>query len=504
MERQNKRPRLSDNNDTDDFDLGEARARNNLKLKSRFESIFEKYGKDFSSMGDEIDLKTGAIVVDNGHLQEMQNEQDVGRVEDDPNPDDTRSSGELEFDWIDSNGVLDDAELQDNEHHNTTNRDSEDDSPISGHSETAGNLESKTTGSNHEAPNTVNSEMNGTHSTNKFTHDIPPVDPIWQTPNIEGLLPNRVSKSAPMHTPPDRAMSVSPSNGKSLWAGPWTRAPRKDKGIKRGQQRPRSNQPRRKLFSTPELEALRKYKFASAGAESDDSDDPLQDDSYQTPTKGPSPDIGKRANGPDTPATRNKDTERSCSFCKENFSEIQFVHHLDALLSKDKNDDGVHNLEEIRKLRESLPGSGQPKSSDEHKNGESPLISSQMTVSAPIPVSKTPIPKRISSHQRTLSPQKTSPVQQDENGAHNEQEFPDQDYGINDLDALVDDDRFSTTSGLSSIQIESSPAKTPPGKQGTSFPLAVGSSEKKIESEERFSLFSKRPIKVPIFRRTNL
>ena len=42
-----------------------------MKLKSRFESIFEKYGKDFTDTADEIDLRTGEIYVDNGHLRSM-------------------------------------------------------------------------------------------------------------------------------------------------------------------------------------------------------------------------------------------------------------------------------------------------------------------------------------------------------------------------------------------------------------------------------------------------
>ncbi|MCJ1252727.1 hypothetical protein MMC24_000533 [Lignoscripta atroalba] len=57
--------------------LHQRRLRNDLHLKSKFESLFEKYSKDFSHVGDEIDLETGEIVVDNGHLQSMQDEQDV-------------------------------------------------------------------------------------------------------------------------------------------------------------------------------------------------------------------------------------------------------------------------------------------------------------------------------------------------------------------------------------------------------------------------------------------
>lgn len=66
--------------DDPDADLFEKRARNDLHLKSRFEAIFEKYGKDFSDVGDEIDLKTGSIVVNKGHIQSMAHEQDVGQV----------------------------------------------------------------------------------------------------------------------------------------------------------------------------------------------------------------------------------------------------------------------------------------------------------------------------------------------------------------------------------------------------------------------------------------
>ena len=77
MERQVKKRRL--NLDDPNSDLHEQRARNDLHLKSRFEAIFEKYGKDFSAVGDEIDLETGRIVVDKGHIQRMAHEQDTGQ-----------------------------------------------------------------------------------------------------------------------------------------------------------------------------------------------------------------------------------------------------------------------------------------------------------------------------------------------------------------------------------------------------------------------------------------
>ena len=60
-----------------DADLEQRRAQLDYKLKSTFEAIFEKYGKDFDGIGDEIDLETGDWT-NNGHLIEMQDERDPG------------------------------------------------------------------------------------------------------------------------------------------------------------------------------------------------------------------------------------------------------------------------------------------------------------------------------------------------------------------------------------------------------------------------------------------
>ena len=73
MEPPLKRQRLDDSQKH----LLQKRARNDLRLKSRFESIFEKFGKDFTGVGDEIDLQTGKVVVNNGHLTTMQGELDA-------------------------------------------------------------------------------------------------------------------------------------------------------------------------------------------------------------------------------------------------------------------------------------------------------------------------------------------------------------------------------------------------------------------------------------------
>ncbi|KAK5158098.1 hypothetical protein LTR04_005320 [Oleoguttula sp. CCFEE 6159] len=59
------------------LDLQYDRQQNDLRLKGIFEHIFQKYAKDFTEIGDEIDLETGEIVVNNGHLSRMRHEQDI-------------------------------------------------------------------------------------------------------------------------------------------------------------------------------------------------------------------------------------------------------------------------------------------------------------------------------------------------------------------------------------------------------------------------------------------
>ena len=74
MDRPIKRRRIL----SPDQDLNQLRAWNDARLKTTFESIFEKYGRDFNGVGDEIDLRTGEIVVNNGHLLGMVDEKHAG------------------------------------------------------------------------------------------------------------------------------------------------------------------------------------------------------------------------------------------------------------------------------------------------------------------------------------------------------------------------------------------------------------------------------------------
>lgn len=61
-----------------DAELERDRHLNDMKFKSRLEHIFSKYGRDFSDTGDEVDIFTGEIIVNNGHLQHMTTDHDLG------------------------------------------------------------------------------------------------------------------------------------------------------------------------------------------------------------------------------------------------------------------------------------------------------------------------------------------------------------------------------------------------------------------------------------------
>lgn len=78
MEPPLKRPRLSIFADeAPNIELDSARNKNDRLLKNRFESIFAKYERDFSGIGDEIDLATGEILVNNGHLDGLDEDADT-------------------------------------------------------------------------------------------------------------------------------------------------------------------------------------------------------------------------------------------------------------------------------------------------------------------------------------------------------------------------------------------------------------------------------------------
>ncbi|KAL7939660.1 hypothetical protein V8C35DRAFT_287298 [Trichoderma chlorosporum] len=61
-----------------DYKLSVERAFADQRFQATMAHIFEKYGRDFEGIGDEIDLETGEIVVNNGHVRNMRDEGDVG------------------------------------------------------------------------------------------------------------------------------------------------------------------------------------------------------------------------------------------------------------------------------------------------------------------------------------------------------------------------------------------------------------------------------------------
>lgn len=57
-----------------EYQISVHRAQAEHKLQSKMESIFDKYSRDFEGIGDEIDMETGEIVVNNGHLSHLSDE----------------------------------------------------------------------------------------------------------------------------------------------------------------------------------------------------------------------------------------------------------------------------------------------------------------------------------------------------------------------------------------------------------------------------------------------
>ncbi|KAK2048132.1 hypothetical protein LZ31DRAFT_573391 [Colletotrichum somersetense] len=93
------------------YQLEQSRAFAAFKLKSTFEHIFQKYERDFTGIGDEIDLRTGEIITDNGHLARMRNERDTGI----PDQDDEEDEGILLEDAFASGDDDDDDDDEDEE-----------------------------------------------------------------------------------------------------------------------------------------------------------------------------------------------------------------------------------------------------------------------------------------------------------------------------------------------------------------------------------------------------
>lgn len=204
-----KRSRLL--HETSDPWLNVKRARHDLHLKSRFEEIFQKYGRDFSGIADEIDLETGEIVVDRGHIAAMTDETDPGQQ---LNPDSYRQ--------LDIRSAVNRLDPQ-----NTESIDTNDDNASQ---EQEPHLPAKSVNSHTAYQSLSNvSEDNITRFTTKgsvqnaqqcIKLDKQALEPAWQAP----LLPvdrSQVVDQSPLFSitldEPELERSPSPPTG-SLWA----------------------------------------------------------------------------------------------------------------------------------------------------------------------------------------------------------------------------------------------------------------------------------------------
>ena len=224
-ERLPKRRRLQ--YDEPDQEFYENRARNDLHLKSRFEAIFEKYGKDFSATGDEIDLETGEIIVDKGHIQSMANENDVGletiATVDDESEDDILGSDTVRAAVLVASS--DDVELDDQPSPNVKAVSGSDTAQNAGPQQSRQRQPSNQRIAHlHSARREQRKDL--VHQPSSFLHsphvvsDNRPVEEIWQAPPLpqDNIVRREPSSSMlRLREERNRLRSLSPPSG-SLWA----------------------------------------------------------------------------------------------------------------------------------------------------------------------------------------------------------------------------------------------------------------------------------------------
>ncbi|KAJ5085324.1 hypothetical protein N7532_010095 [Penicillium argentinense] len=280
MERPTQRPRLSFTSSGDpqeevpnDWDLQTARAQNDNKLKSIFEGIFAKYSQDFTEIGDEIDLQTGEIVVDHGHLLGIQEETDPGdhgqtwQSEDEESEvgDEDHGAGKQD----ETEGLVfedSDKDLDDSFEFERVHSRSPSVSTDSALAATSFNPEARPVSAQHDL---------------KPPPENPgPVDPLWQVPEIPRpfatpTVENRHAQVAFSPRLPTLNIEPSPPGSHSLWSIPRRGRPRTEgkPRLTPSKTRPR---PKRKYHSSPVAFEALDWSFAQAPA-SDDSDDPLQE-----------------------------------------------------------------------------------------------------------------------------------------------------------------------------------------------------------------------------------
>ncbi|KAJ5306792.1 hypothetical protein N7508_005807 [Penicillium antarcticum] len=302
LDRPAKRPRLSYTPDDseevpEEFDLPAARAQNDSRLKSLFEGIFAKYSQDFTDVGDEIDLQSGKLVVDNGHLLSMQGESDTGGQstwtqaghESDDAPD---AEGEGDEDQY---AVSHSGDLPDDRYETTTN---------SGIEETADSdfvftfTASGATGLSPMTKSEKGTQLNTTPKPQDPVRQVPDLPQTYATPTT-GPSGRKVNIAL---TPQIRsARSPSPPGSGSIWAIAKRGRPRTEGKPKAT---PSQRQPRgkRKYHSSP---LTSDWSFAKI-PDGDESDDPLQEKDWASPSPSKMRNIrGKRVQVPEKRGDRS-------------------------------------------------------------------------------------------------------------------------------------------------------------------------------------------------------
>lgn len=437
MEPPSKRPRLSvaseDENDTDDVDLQEARFQNDQRLKSIFEGIFAKYEKDFTEIGDEIDLQTGKIVINNGHLQGMEGERDTGEKGEDDEDD-----GEGEGSWLFGPGADWSAEVSESfgqdEDRNTVNgisdymetRD-EDDGP--------GYREASPSRQQQQDSPILRPGQEGAREWQEWQDEADNTDPgdDDDRSSVDSLLDtaldvqNNLRESLAKRTrtgaeksDTEKAISAAetsvqskskkdhnlPGPVESLWRVPEIDANFSTPTWHRSRPKPaiqaaRSESPpdagsiwalpgssRRKTVSAKKRSpkkpgtAQRNRKIASSPVAFDwsfaetpdgnESDDPLQE---VQPSPTPKSNVKIRGRMP----TLGGGAKEQCAFCRQFFTHDDYVAHLKAILQKDSPDDR-HEINAVRRKLDAITNDKtarrQPNTS---KNVEAPCVQSDST-----------------------------------------------------------------------------------------------------------------------------
>jgi hypothetical protein len=289
MERPAKKPCLSYTPSDEgelppDFDLPAARAQNDSRLKSLFEGIFAKYSQDFTDVGDEINLATGNIVVDNGHLLGLRTEDDTGEhprswllqgdlagPEDSDADDGDETKGEEEEFFsmtptppVGSPDLRQEAGSPSSDQQTNTNVDDSLDFVFT----------FKASGATGLSP--VPKEPYVLRPTNPITVSKPaskPQDPLWEVPELPTSFSTPTTETRKKNVsfiPTVR--SPSPPGSGSLWAVAKRGRPRSETKPKATPSKRRSA-PKRKYHSSP---VTHDWSFAAV-PDGDESDDPLQD-----------------------------------------------------------------------------------------------------------------------------------------------------------------------------------------------------------------------------------